>query len=43
MCSSDLGGRDKVLEYLIHKYGQESVCNVVTFGTFGAKDRKSVV
>lgn len=34
---SELGGRDKVLEYLIHKYGQESVCNVVTFGTFGAK------
>lgn len=34
---SEDGGRDKVLEYLIHKYQQESVCNVVTFGTFGVK------
>lgn len=34
---SELGGRDKVLEYLIHKYGQESVCNVVTFGKFKVK------
>lgn len=34
---SSEGARDAVLQYLIGKYGQESVCNVPTFGTFGAK------
>lgn len=34
---SEDGGRDKVLEYLIHKYGQDSVCNVVTIGKFKVK------
>lgn len=31
------GGRDLILQYLIDKYGQDSVCNVATFGTFGPK------
>ena len=31
------GGRDKVLEYLISKYGADSVCGVVTFGTYKPK------
>lgn len=34
---SSNGAREAVLEYLIQKYGQEKVCNVPTFGTFGAK------
>lgn len=31
------GGRDKVLEYLIEKYGRECVCNVATYGTYSPK------
>jgi len=34
---SEQGARDQVLQYLIGKYGQESVCNVATFGTYGPK------
>ncbi len=36
-CDFEAGGRDHVLQYLINKYGQESVCNVVTFGLYGPK------
>ena len=31
------GGRDKILEYLVSKYGQEAVMNVSTFGTYKPK------
>src|SRR6185369_15675236 len=31
------GAREHILQYLISKYGQESVCNVVTFGLYGPK------
>ncbi|MEO6304499.1 MAG: DNA polymerase III subunit alpha, partial [Bacteroidia bacterium] len=34
---SEEGGRDKVLEYLIGKYGRECVVNVPTFGTYKPK------
>lgn len=34
---SEQGARDHILEYLISIYGNESVCNVATFGLFGAK------
>ncbi len=30
-------GRDKVLEYVVHKYGKERVAQIVTFGTMAAK------
>jgi DNA polymerase III subunit alpha len=33
----DSEGRDRVIEYVIEKYGRESVCQIVTFGTLGAK------
>jgi DNA polymerase-3 subunit alpha len=33
----DDAGRDKVIEYVIDKYGAEKVAQVVTFGTMGAK------
>ena len=36
-----LGGRDKVLEYLIQTYGREAVCNVATYGTYGPKSALS--
>ncbi|HNX05688.1 MAG TPA: DNA polymerase III subunit alpha, partial [Opitutales bacterium] len=29
--------RDEVVEYVRHKYGEECVSNIITFGTFGAK------
>lgn len=29
--------RAEVIEYVRHKYGQECVANIITFGTFGAK------
>lgn len=29
--------REEVVEYVIKKYGTESVCGIITFGTFGAK------
>jgi len=34
---SEQGARDHILQYLIDTYGHESVCNVATFGLFGAK------
>ena len=30
-------GRGKVIDYVVQKYGRESVCQIVTFGTMGAK------
>ncbi|MCS3828066.1 DNA polymerase-3 subunit alpha [Salinibacter ruber] len=30
-------GREKVIDYVVEKYGQENVCQIVTFGTMGAK------
>ncbi len=30
-------GRGKVIDYVVEKYGRESVCQIVTFGTMGAK------
>ncbi|MCF7912568.1 MAG: DNA polymerase III subunit alpha [Candidatus Cloacimonetes bacterium] len=33
----DSEGRERVIEYVINKYGKESVCQIVTFSTLGAK------
>ena len=33
----DSEGREKVIDYVVEKYGRESVCQIVTFGTLGAK------
>ncbi len=30
-------GRGKVIDYVVEKYGRQSVCQIVTFGTMGAK------
>jgi DNA polymerase-3 subunit alpha len=30
-------GRGKVIDYVVEKYGQENVCQIITFGTMGAK------
>ncbi len=30
-------GRSKVIDYVVEKYGQENVCQIITFGTMGAK------
>ena len=30
-------GRQKVIDYITKKYGAESVCRIVTFGTMAAK------
>ena len=30
-------GRGKVIDYVVEKYGRENVCQIVTFGTMGAK------
>ncbi|MFV1981490.1 MAG: DNA polymerase III subunit alpha, partial [Rhodothermia bacterium] len=30
-------GRGKVIDYVVEKYGRESVCQIVTFGTMGAR------
>jgi DNA polymerase III subunit alpha len=30
-------GRGKVIDYVVEKYGRDSVCQIVTFGTMGAK------
>ena len=30
-------GRGKVIDYVVDKYGRENVCQIVTFGTMGAK------
>jgi DNA polymerase-3 subunit alpha len=34
---SEMGARENILEYLISKFGRESVVNVPTFGTYGPK------
>lgn len=33
----EFSGRSKVIQYMIHKYGAENVCRIVTFGTMAAK------
>jgi len=33
----DDDGREKVLEYVVEKYGQKRVANIITFGTMAAK------
>ncbi len=30
-------GRSKVIDYVVQKYGRENVCQIVTFGTMGAR------
>jgi len=30
-------GRSKVIDYVVKKYGRENVCQIITFGTMGAK------
>ncbi len=30
-------GRSRVLDYIVEKYGRENVCQIVTFGTMGAR------
>ena len=30
-------GRSKVIDYVVEKYGRKNVCQIVTFGTMGAK------
>ena len=30
-------GRSKVIDYVVNKYGRENVCQIVTFGTMGAR------
>ena len=30
-------GRAKVIDYVVQKYGRESVCQIVTYGTMAAK------
>ncbi len=30
-------GRGKVIDYVVQKYGRENVCQIITFGTMGAK------
>lgn len=30
-------GRAKVIEYVVQKYGRENVCQIITFGTMGAR------
>jgi DNA polymerase-3 subunit alpha len=30
-------GREKVIDYVVEKYGQENVCQIITFGSMGAK------
>jgi DNA polymerase III subunit alpha len=33
----DVAGRDKVIDYVRRKYGENKVCQISTFGTLGAK------
>jgi DNA polymerase-3 subunit alpha len=33
----DPEGREKVIKYVTEKYGEEKVCQIITFGTMGAK------
>ncbi len=30
-------GRDKIIKYVIEKYGEDSVCQIITFGTLAAR------
>jgi DNA polymerase-3 subunit alpha len=30
-------GRDKVIEYVVNKYGKDNVCQIITFGTMAAR------
>ncbi len=30
-------GRDKIIEYVINKYGSDNVCQIITFGTMAAR------
>jgi DNA polymerase-3 subunit alpha len=30
-------GRDKIIEYVVQKYGKENVCQIITFGTMAAR------
>ena len=30
-------GRERVIDYVVEKYGQENVCQIITFGSMGAK------
>ena len=30
-------GRDKIIQYVIDKYGKENVCQIITFGTMAAR------
>ena len=30
-------GRSKVIEYVVEKYGRQNVCQIITFGTMGAR------
>ena len=30
-------GREQVIDYVVEKYGQENVCQIITFGSMGAK------
>src|SRR5690606_25858394 len=30
-------GRGKVIDYVVQKYGRENVCQIITFGTMGAR------
>ncbi len=32
-------GRQKVIDYVIEKYGKECVCQIITFGTMASKSR----
>ncbi len=33
----DPEGREKVIKYVMEKYGEDKVCQIITFGTMGAK------
>jgi len=30
-------GRSRIIDYVVNKYGRESVCQIITFGTMGAR------
>jgi len=33
----DFADRDKIVQYVVQKYGEGNVCQIITFGTMGAK------
>jgi DNA polymerase-3 subunit alpha len=33
----DYSGRDKIMEYVVDKYGRDAVCQIINFGTLAAK------